>query len=257
MKKNVLNKLSIAAVIALAMMSGSAMAQSKDEVEVGAKLTKAYPSMKYKKITYLPEVGLYEVRLNDPSQTLSYTNKNVEFFLVSGEIVDPKSKKNVSSERAMVNVEHFFKDLDFKNAITVKYGKGTRQIAVFTDPDCPFCKNLDREIHSKLVNDDITVHYFFNPLNIPGHEQAPLKAAKIWCAPDRAEAYKSWMLNGILPNNDGSCKNPVTETKKFSTSVGFNSTPTIVFDNGHIARKTLSAEDVRLVLKDRIPSNKQ
>lgn len=253
--KKILNSLTAVSVVALAMMAAPAMAQSKDEADVAAKLTKAYPSMKYKKVTFLPEVGLYEVRLNDPAQTLSYTNRNVEFFLVAGEIINPKTKKNISGERAMVNVEQFYKDLNFKNAITIKYGKGTRQMAVFTDPDCPFCKSLDREIHSKLTNDDVTVHYFFNPLRIAGHEEAPLKAAKIWCAPDRGQALKSWMLDGVLPNNDGSCKNPVSETKAFSTSVGFNSTPTIVFDNGHIARKALTADDIRLVFKDRIPSN--
>lgn len=253
--KKILNSLTIASLMAVAMVSSPAMAETKDEKAVGAKLAKAYPSMKYQNVTFLPEIGLYEVRLSDAAQTLSYTNKNVDFFLVAGEIIDPKTKKNVSSERAMVNVEQFYKSLDFKNAISIKYGKGTRQMAVFTDPDCPFCKSLDREIHSKLTNDDITVHYFFNPLRIAGHEDAPLKAAKIWCAPDRAQALKSWMLDGVLPMNDGSCKNPVAESKNFSTSVGFNSTPTIVFDNGHIARKTLSAEEIRLVLQDRTPSN--
>lgn len=248
--------LSIAAVMMFTMIATPVMAQSKDEIDVGNKLKKAYPSMKYKKITFLPEVSLYEVRLDDPAQTLSYTNKAVEFFLVAGEIVDPKSKTNVSSERALVNVEHFYKSLNFDNAITFKYGKGTRHIAVFTDPDCPFCKSLDAEIHNKLSQDDLTVHYFFNPLLIAGHEQAPLKAAKIWCAPNRNEAYKAWMLNGILPSNDGSCKNPVAETKEFSTKVGFNSTPVIVFDSGHIARNALSAENLRLAIKDRVPSNK-
>lgn len=256
MKNKILNRLSIIAVMAFAMLATPVMAQSKDEKEVATKLSKAYPNLKYKKVTYLPEVSLYEVRIDDPAQTLSYTNKDVEFFLVSGEIVDPQSKKNISSERAMVNVEHFFKNLNFDNAITIKYGKGTRQIAVFTDPDCPFCKTLDNEIHSKFSQDDLTVHYFFNPLLIAGHEQAPLKAAKIWCAPNRAEAYKAWMLNGVLPENDGSCKNPVAETKAFSTKVGFNSTPIIIFDSGHIARTALSAEKLRLALKDRVPSNK-
>lgn len=238
--------------LALLMASLSFSTHAAELDDVTAKIKKTYPSLSIKNVTYLPSINLYEVRLQGNNQ-LTYTNKDVSFFLVSGEIVDPKTKQNVSADRSMTNIVKFVNELDYKKAINIKYGTGERKIVIFTDPDCPFCKTTDREIHNNLTNSNITVSYFFNPLNIQGHEQAPLKAAKIWCAPNKEQAFKDWMLNGVLPNNPGTCPNPVAETKKLSTEMGFNSTPTIIFDNGHIARQSLSAEQITKVFEAKKP----
>jgi thiol:disulfide interchange protein DsbC len=235
-----------------ATLSFGAIASAKDVPAVAAKIKEVYPTLKFKNIVYIPEVDLYEVRIVDTNM-LSYTNKDVKFFLVAGEIVDPLKKKNVSRERVMVNAAKFMNELDYKKAITFKYGTGERKIVIFTDPDCPYCKSTDREIHNNLTQDNVTVSYFFNPLQIQGHEQAPLKAAKIWCAPDKQKAFKDWMLNNILPSNDGSCPNPVKETKAIAESMRFMSTPTILFDNGHIATKSLDSNTIKEVLADKPP----
>lgn len=214
------------------------------------KLKKEYPNLNVKDATFLPGVNLYEVRTNN-SPLLSYTNENVDFFLIAGEIISTKDMKNVTKERESENVKRFYRELPFDKAITYKFGKGTRQFAIFTDPDCPFCKATDLEIHTKLTKADLTIHYFMNPLNIPGHEQAPLKAAKIWCSPNKQKAWTEFMLEGKLPNNPGTCKNPVAETKALSTSVGFNSTPTIVFDNGLVWRGAIQAEQIMQILQSK------
>lgn len=246
-------KTGMALLVASVMGMGvGAYANEKDIPAVTAKIKKTYPTLQVKDVTYLPEVNLYEVRLEGNNQ-LTYTNKDIEFFLVAGEIVNPSKKENVSTVRSMNGIAKFMKELDPKDAITFKYGTGERKVVIFTDPDCPFCKSTDREIHNQMQADNVTVSYYFNPLQIPGHEQAPLKAAKIWCAPNKQEAFKNWMLNNILPNNDGSCANPVSKSKATATQMGFNSTPTILFDNGHLARQSLTAEQIRQVLSDRSP----
>lgn len=245
-----MKKIITAIAIGAALLSGSALAQNNKAIT--DKIKKEYPQLNVESAAYIPSIKLYEVKIKDvPS--LSYTNEQIDFFLIAGELVDPKTKKNVSRERELVNAQKFFKDLPFKNAISVKYGKGTRQIAVFTDPDCPYCKQLDQEIHSKLTKEDITIHYFMNPLNIQGHEQAPLKAKKIWCSANKGEAWVNWMTKGQLPNNNGSCANPVDETKQFATKLGFNSTPIMIFDNGFVARQALSAEQIKQLLSRQKP----
>lgn len=56
------------------------------------------------------------------------------------------------------------------------------------------------------------------------------------------------MLRGVLPNNPGTCPNPVDETKSLATSLGFNSTPIILFDNGLVWQGAATAEDILRVL---------
>lgn len=227
--------------LSLLMMAGTAFAQ--DATKMKDRLTKSFPNLGIQNVEYVSEIKLYELKMKD-NPVLGYTNEANDFFLISGELINPKSKVNYTREREFVKTKSFFNSLPVEKAIVVKYGKGTRKMAVFTDPDCPFCKSLDKEIHTKLTNSDVTIYYYMNPLNIPGHEQAPLKAAKIWCSKDKGKAWTDWMLNGVLPANDGTCKNPVAETKKFASDIGFNSTPRIIFDNGYTADQAVTGEQI-------------
>lgn len=241
-----------AALLVSSLLSFGAIASEKEIPSVQAKIKKTYPTLNVKDITYLPDVKLFEVRLKGNNQ-LTYTNKDLDFFIVAGEVVSPSTKTNVSTVRAMNGIVKFMNELDPKDAITFKYGTGERKMTIFTDPDCPFCKSVDREIHNNLTQENVTVSYYFNPLQIPGHEMAPLKAAKIWCAPNKQKAFTDWMLNGILPTNDGTCTNPVTKSKAIATEMGFNSTPTIIFDNGHLARQALTSDQIKQIFADLPP----
>ena len=234
-------------VISMLSMSSFAQMSNKDMLD---KLQKEHPKLNVDSVEYIPSVKLYEIKRKG-TPMLSYTNQNIDFLLAAGEIIDPVKKSSITSEREHQNVMKFFNNLPYNTAITYKFGKGTRKIAIFTDPDCPFCKETDKEIHSKLTNSDLTVSYFMNPLRIPGHEQAPLKAKKIYCSPNKEKAWTDWMLNGILPNNPGTCKTPVDQHKEIADSVRFNATPTIIYDNGLITRQKVTAEEIMQLLNSK------
>ena len=239
----------IGLAVSVLLLTNNVYAQ--DAKKMQEKINQTYPNLNVVAVEYLKDINLYELKIKD-TQTLSYTNEANDFFIIEGNIVDVKNKMNYTKEREYINTQKFFNALPKEKAIVVKYGKGTRKIAVFTDPDCPYCRTLDKEIHTKLKDSDITFYYYMNPLTgIKGHEQSPLKAAKIWCSADKGKAWVDWMLNGVLPNNEGTCKNPVAETKQFATSVGFNSTPMIILDNGLVANQALSSEQILSGLKQR------
>ena len=245
MKKQIITSL-----VALSL-SLSAFAQIKD-ADMLKKIQKTYPKLNVSAAIYLPEIKLFEVRIKDDNN-LSYTNENIDFFLINGSIINPKTQENVSTTRNMEYVKDFLRSLPFEKSIEIKYGninsKTRRRIAVFTDPDCQFCKATDKLIAAEMKKDDITFNYFFNPLNIPGHELAPEKARKIWCSPNKVSAYKNWMENSILPDNNGTCKNPIQETKAIAVKNDFNSTPTLVFDNGFIWKGAITPAQIRELLQ--------
>jgi thiol:disulfide interchange protein DsbC len=246
-----MKKLLLSSFIGLTLLSNPIFAQDSDLVMLH-KIQKEYPNLNVIKTTYLPSVKLYEVRTKS-SKVLSFTNNDLDYFILNGQIIDPKSKHNISIDRDMVQVQDFFNNLPFDKSIHIKYGNGSRKIAVFTDPDCPYCKATDQDIDNQMQKDNITFNYFMNPLNIEGHDESPLKARKIWCSADRAQAWKEWMVNGILPNNPGTCKTPVAETKQFSSDNGFNSTPTLIFDNGFVWRGKITPAQIREILNKKQP----
>lgn len=243
------NKLITLAISLLLSANSFAQLSNKDMTN---KMKKENPNLAIEEVTYLPKIKLYEVIIKG-SPALSYTNENMDFYITAGQIIDPKSKSSISTEREEANVKRFFKKLPFSTAIKIQYGKGTRSIAIFTDPDCQYCKATDKEIHTKLNKSDLTVYYFMNPLKIDGHEQAPLKARKIYCSPNRSKSWLDWMIDGKLPANEGNCKTPLDEHKAIALSVNFNSTPTIIFDNGYVVRNALNAEQITEGLNKRTP----
>lgn len=214
---------------------------------VKSKIQDLYPSLGVQDVIFIPPIGLYEVRTKY-SEPLSYTNEEVSFFILDGELIDPKTGSNVAKIREIAKIQDFYRTLPFDESIQVTYGNGERGFAIFTDPDCPYCKETDINIHTQLTNDNITVSYFMNPLDLPGHDLAPEKAKKIWCAENKEHAWINWMTKGVLPNNSGNCENPVNKNIELAVENDFMVTPLIVFDNGIIWKGNISSEKIREVL---------
>jgi thiol:disulfide interchange protein DsbC len=205
--------------------------------EVLTKIQKKFPSFKALEATHLVDIDLYEI-IAETTPSLVYTNKDLSYFIINGEIVDANKLVGINTERNKKFVANFVKNNAKSNEIQLILGDpkaaNRRNIIIFTDPDCPFCKALDKEIHQTLKGENITITYLMNPLHeLPGHEQAPEKAAKLWCAEDKNKAWENWMLVGELPTNDGSCVNPTKEHSKFARRNDLLQTPTIFFDNGY------------------------
>jgi thiol:disulfide interchange protein DsbC len=248
-----MKKILISALLSLSLFSGMqvAMADTPQETAMLAKIQKAYPTLSVEKVTWLPNVKLYQVDLKD-TYVPSYTNENIDYFILQGQVIDPKNKTNISAQADTNEVVRMFKSLPTKDAIVYKYGKGTRKIAIFTDPDCPFCRATDQDIHTNLTKSDVTIYYYMNPLTgIQGHEDAAIKAAKLWCSPDRNKAWLDWMLRGQMPTNAGTCDNPVARTRDFAAKIGFNSTPTLIFDNGFVYRGQIDSANINAILSKR------
>lgn len=236
-----MKKIIIGTILSVLSLTSFAANQTPQEVAFLKKINSTYPKLGITDAVYLPTVQLYELHKRGETK-LMYTNESLGYVMVNGELLDLKNQKNLSKEREALNVNRFFVELPKEKSIPVKFGNGSRTVAIFTDPDCPYCKTLDKEIHTKLKNQNMTVHYYMNPLNIPGHEMATMEAKKIWCSPDKSKAWVDWMLNSKLPSNDGSCKNPVDENKALAKSVGFDVTPVIIFDNGYVAKGGVDAK---------------
>lgn len=242
-----MKKLLISAMLGLMSITTFAGPATPQEVAFLKKINATYPKLGINDAIYLPTVQLYELHKKGDTR-LIYTNESMSYIITNNEVLDLKNKKNISKEREALNVNRFYAELPKEKSIPVKFGNGSRGVAIFTDPDCPYCKTLDKEIHTNLKNQNITINYYMNPLNIPGHEMAAMEAKKIWCSPDKSKSWVDWMLNNKLPNNDGNCVNPVDATKELATSVGFNVTPVIIFDNGYVVKGGISGKEFLEIL---------
>nr|WP_295085573.1 DsbC family protein [uncultured Roseateles sp.] len=197
---------------------------------------------KIEEVRQSPMAGLWEVRIGNE---LRYTDASGSFW-IEGELIDLKTRKNLTEERlAKINAIDFAA-LPLKDAIVWKSGNGKRRIAVFADPNCGYCKRFERSLQDVK---DVTVYTFLIP--ILGGDSAE-KSRSIWCAKDSSSSWQSWMLDGKPPVKPmGACDDAAIERNlALSRRHHVNGTPAIIFEDGSRAPGALSADQLEKRLQN-------
>jgi thiol:disulfide interchange protein DsbC len=133
-----------------------------------------------------------------------------------------------------------FADLPLKDALVYKQGNGSRKLAVFGDPNCGYCKQLERD----LVNlKDVTIYSFVYPVLGPDSDA---KSRAIWCSKDAAAAWRGWMIDAQpIQRPLGPCDAKAVErTVAFGRKYKINGTPALVFEDGQRVSGAMRAADL-------------
>lgn len=222
-------------------LSFAAAAPKTDDAPAQIKkaLEERYPQVKVVDVKPAPIAGLYEVFTGD---AIVYASPNGDYVL-SGPMFDTRDKHNATAARLDERNSIDFASLPFDLAIKTVKGDGRRTIAVFADPDCPFCKELE---HSIATFDNVTVYTFLYPLTSI-HPDAANKAHAIWCSADRSQTWTQWMTDGkAIEKPSESCKeDPIDELHALGQRLRIGSTPTMFFANGQRVGSSLTAEQLK------------
>ena len=237
MKNRLLGVVATLAGIA-ALTTAQAATLSKVDARAAAaikqNLETRFPNAKILSVTPSALVpGFYEVFTGD---TVSLSNATGDLVLV-GSIIDTKSKRNLSVERVDELGSVDFASLPFDRAIKTVKGNGSRKIAVFSDPECPFCQQLEKEMAS--IN-DVTIYTFLYPI-ASLHPAAPERAHALWCQADRSNAWTQWMVFQKVPEQKTCEGDPVDQLQKLGSSLNIVSTPTLFSASGKRFAGTLPA----------------
>jgi len=181
--------------------------------------------------------GLYELVIN--GQEVLYTDSKGR-FLIQGALLDLNEKRNLTEERMEKLSAIPFEALPFKDAFKVVRGKGTRQLAVFSDPNCGFCKRLEKSMADDAR--DVTLHVFLYPIL---NADSLAKSKAIWCAKDKAKAWDDWMQKGVAPKGPANCDtSAIDRNLALGQSKMIRGTPTMVFPNGARVPGAIPVEEI-------------
>jgi len=207
------------------------------EAEIKAALQKKVPQIgQINQVGKSPVPGLYEVITQDH---LFYTDEKGN-FLIDGMVFDLKTMSNVTEERSRKLFAIDFNQLPLDLAVKKVKGKGERKIAIFTDPNCGFCKRLEKEL--KQI-DNVTIYQFLYPV-FPGSDE---KVRAVWCSKDRLKAWEDLMDNDIVPPA-GNCDTPTAKIMALGRKLKVNGTPALVFGDGTINPGYLPAAELENAL---------
>ncbi|MEA9604823.1 DsbC family protein [Polynucleobacter sp. JS-JIR-II-c23] len=177
---------------------------------------------KVKSVSPAPVSGLYEVLVGND---IFYTDNSGK-YLIQGEIIELASGKNITEQRQADLNRIKWSDLTPAHAIKNVRGNGSRQLAVFSDPNCGYCKRLEKSLQQL---DNVTIYTYLIPILSPDSAQ---KSKQIWCSSDPYKAYIDWMVNGITPSGKGECSTPLDKNMAFAKTYGITGTPTLFFTDG-------------------------
>lgn len=208
-----------------------------------------FPTIRIDTVQPSPIPGLYLVIAG---QQVVYTDASGDHMIV-GRMMDTQTRHDMSADALDGYYTVDFKALPLNEAIRIVKGNGDRKIALFADPDCPYCRQLEQNMRS-LTN--ITVYLFLFPLE-QVHPHAMADAEAIWCSPDRASAWENWMLDRTPIPGGGSCAgDPIQEVHALADSLHIHATPTFFLENGkRIGGVIPAAQLERLIAQASLPAS--
>jgi thiol:disulfide interchange protein DsbC len=151
-------------------------------------------------------------------------------YLLTGHLYDTRTQEDLTAKRSEEVLRVDFASLPLNLAFKVVRGDGSRPVAIFEDPNCPYCKRLEQEIRTL---DNTTIYVFLYPIL---SDDSVSKSTRIWCSQDPSAAWAKLMLEGQQPDKaaDG-CKTPIDEVMQLGHRLSVTGTPTLVFADGRRA----------------------
>jgi thiol:disulfide interchange protein DsbC len=222
------------AVAAAACMAPSAQA---DEAAIRKNISERLPDFPaIDEVSKTPIPGIYELRIG---VEVLYTDE-LGNHLIEGQLIETKSKANLTEARIAKLTAIDFATLPLKDAIVWKQGSGARKLVIFADPNCGYCKRFEKELQAVK---DVTVYTFLYPI-LGG--DSPEKSRNIWCAKDSTKAWRDWMLDGTAPPRTmGQCDSAALQRNAaMGKKYRVNGTPALVFEDGKRVPGAMSIEQV-------------
>lgn len=236
--------LMILAFAASSLTASFAMAQSDPASEAVLRtLRDRHPQTQFTSIRPAAIPGLFEVQMG---RNLAYTDDSGRYFIF-GSMFDMQERVDITAQRRIdLGIQNpepqaqqrqaapapiDWSTLPLKDAFVKVKGNGQRKLAVFSDPDCPFCKRLETELEKV---DNVTIYTFLFPI-ASLHPDAGSKAEAVWCAGNektRAALWSDLMLRGKQPKGAKSCANPLERNIELARKLGANGTPTMFSSDG-------------------------
>jgi len=227
----------LTALLAASSYAGDAPADVAKAI--AANLKQRYPATHIDQVLPSPLPGIYELVMG---RNVAFSDAEGRYFIF-GHLYDMQSQRDLTAERKESLAKVDWTALPLENSIRFVSGKGERVLAVFSDPDCPYCKKVEAEL-AKL--DNVTIYLFPFPIQSL-YPDAVAKSTAIWCAKDRAQAWRDALTGGKLVGSvatKGDCENPIAANVAMAERLGINGTPTLIARDGRLLPGAASADRI-------------
>jgi thiol:disulfide interchange protein DsbC len=175
--------------------------------------------------------GFYIIEVETPrGKGLIYVTADKKYTII-GQVIDNKTKRPL--------IPNFPKNVEIiKKGVMFTFGNGKKEIYLVTDPECPFCRMMEKE-KKNLLKNNYKVHVILMPL--PFHKDAKAMSYYILAAKTDQERAKR-MQEVLSGSNAWKNYHPTKEeiakfnkelaaSKKAAQELGARGTPSVYDKN--------------------------
>lgn len=202
-------------------------------------LEQKHPTIKVTNIQPTEIKNLYSAQYNNQ---VVYLDQAAEHFLI-GSMLRLKDQKNLTKDLVIAQNSIDFNTLPLQDALKTVRGNGKRQLAIFSDPNCPYCKVLEGNL-SELK--DVTIYTFMYPIK----QQSIVPTQQVWCSANKEFAWQNLIQKAIQPTASATCNNPIERNIALGKKLGIQGTPAIIFANGFKVTGAHPAKDIENIWKE-------
>jgi len=224
-------------MVVLAQWPMSAMAGDDPKVpqKVAEQIRQQNADLPIDSINPSPIKGIYEGVIGNSIYYFDSTGK----YIISGHMFETATKQDITAARLEEINRIDWNLLPLDKAIVSGDPDGM-PLAVFTDPDCPYCRQLENNL--KGIK-GVKIYSFLLPLT-QLHPDAARKAEAIWRSKDRHAALTDVMVNNKSIEGGG-CDTPISDIAQLAEKLNIRGTPTLVSGDGRKRSGAMPADVIK------------
>lgn len=191
-------------------------------------------------------LGLWEVGFLSGGQiSILYLDPEGKYILM-GSLIEIATKTNLTKEKFEELTKIDTSQIPLEDAVIVGDAKAKKRVIVFSDPDCPYCDRLHKEL-KQVVKERKDIAFFVKlfPL-VKIHPDSYKKSKSIVCEKDKVKALKlldDAFAKKAIPDNSCDTK-ALDENIALARKLGIDGTPTIILPDGKRAGGAMDAESL-------------
>ena len=205
------------------------------------------PQAKAMDIKISPVKGLWEVVIEDKgTRGIMYVGFSKR-HVVAGPVFEVASGLNKTQEsfervnRDMVQYVDVSK-IPLDAALVLGQKDAPLKVAVFTDPDCPFCAKAHEEM-KKVVAERKDIAFFLKFMPLSFHPDAYWKSQSILCK-SSLQMLEDNFAQKVVPKPDCADTKEIDANIKLAAELGITGTPTMVLPDGLVVSGAKDAKSI-------------
>lgn len=187
-----------------------------------------------------PVPGIWEVFIQE---RMFYVDDSAR-YIISGRLIDATTQEDLTQVRLREIARSRWSEWPYQDAVKQVFGKGEREVIVFSDANCTYCRMMEKA-YAEVGN--LTVWTFIVPM-LRGEENA----REIVCSKDRSKAWHEWMGQGIRPVvSVAGCDTSVLQ-RNLALAHRYNVTaaPTFFFKSGDRSTGAMPSYQLNKILEE-------